>query len=84
MYDYEAGIFEGCNEWEIRELLKRKTLEEWSIDTQAAKDAFNAYLAELENKPDAKWIEDMLRLNPLKQRALVGTDSDAFHHTVTA
>lgn len=66
MYDYEAGIFEGCNEWEIRELLKRKTLEEWSIDTQAARDAFNAYLAELDSKPDAKWIEDLLRLNPLK------------------
>ena len=34
MLNVRKGIFEGCNEHEIKELLKRKTLEEWLIDSK--------------------------------------------------
>ena len=34
IYDHDLGIFDGCNEHEIRELLKRKSLQDWVIDTQ--------------------------------------------------
>jgi len=29
----DRGIFDGCNEYEIKELLKRKSLEDWLIDS---------------------------------------------------
>jgi hypothetical protein len=32
--DVSKGVFEGYNESEIKELLKRKSLEEWVIDSK--------------------------------------------------
>ena len=32
--DVSKGVFEGCNESEIKELLRRKSLEEWVIDSK--------------------------------------------------
>ena len=35
--DIDKGIFVECNEYEIKELLIRKSLEEWVIDTPEAR-----------------------------------------------
>ena len=41
-----------CNEYEIKELLIRKALEEWVIDTPEARQNLQQYLASLEFKED--------------------------------
>lgn len=36
-HDIESGEFDGCNENEIKELLCRKSLEDWLLDTPEAR-----------------------------------------------
>lgn len=50
--DVDKGIFVDCNEYEIKELLIRKALEEWVVDTPEAHNQLQEYLARLENKED--------------------------------
>ena len=50
--DIDKGIFVECNEYEIKELLIRKALEEWVIDTPEARKNLQQYLASLEFKED--------------------------------
>lgn len=78
--DVENGIFDGCNESEIKELLSRKSLEDWVIDTYQARQALNQYLDKLASQEDTRLIDMILKIAPIKNRAVTGTDREAFLH----
>ena len=78
-YDIEAGQFEGCNEHEVKELLCRKRLEDWLLDTPEARQELNEYLRNLSTE-DTRLIEMMLKIAPIKNRAVSGTDTEATEH----
>ena len=78
-HDIESGEFDGCNENEIKELLCRKSLEDWLLDTPEARQELNQYLRNL-SKDDTRLSEMMLKIAPIKNRAVSGTDTEATEH----
>lgn len=65
MLDVKKGIFEGCNEHEIRELLKRKTLEEWVIDSEAMRKKLMTYLLQTVRE-NTQFLDMILKVQPIK------------------
>lgn len=74
-HDVENGLFDGCNEAEIKELLLRKSLEDWVIDTYEARKALNDYLDKLASQDDSRLLFMILKIQPIKGRPVTGTDS---------
>ena len=81
-HDLEKGIFDNCNEHEIKELVRRKELEEWILDTEFLKMQLIEYLKKMNSQQDSRLVDLILKIAPIKEKIVVGTDIDALRYVL--
>ena len=85
-HDQKNDVYDvKCNHNEIRELKRRKDLENWAIDTPELRKDLEAYLNRLSaGQEDTRLIDKILQIAPIKTRPVPGTDTEIFEVTLKA
>jgi hypothetical protein len=65
-HDVAKGIFENCNDKEVEELLRRKELEDWIVDTDFLKQQLIEYLKKMDSQQDSRLVDMILKIAPIK------------------
>lgn len=65
-HDVVKGIFENCNDKEVEELLRRKELEDWIVDTDFLKQQLIEYLKKMDSQQDSRLVDMILKIAPIK------------------
>jgi hypothetical protein len=62
----EKGIFDNCNDSEKKELIRRKELEDWIVDTDFLKMQLIEYLKKMNSQQDSRLVDMILKIAPIK------------------
>ena len=79
----EVGKFSpSLNVTELALLKHRQTVEDWAFETPEQKAEFKRYLKDLSQMENSRLMEEILKVAPIKDRPIEGTNSLAFEHTL--